>query len=184
MTPHEAASSNLARASRIMAWLALAGAIVYVALDIGTLLFPDTLTAFGAFEAHHLGMQSLSNIPLALRTGALALDLIPTALFAWMLLELHRLFLAYAGGAVFTEESLGRLSRISALMFVQAAAAFVMEAPISYVLSLAHPSGRHEVTLSLTSSDVSFLFVAGVALVIARVMAEARRMAVENAEFV
>ncbi|HEY4113494.1 MAG TPA: hypothetical protein VGM17_05475 [Rhizomicrobium sp.] len=177
-------SPKLARASRIMAWLALAGAVVYVALDIGTFLIPDALNAFGAFQAHHLGMQILSTIPLALRADALALDLVPTALFAWMLLELRLLFLAYANGAVFTAESLARLSRISALMFVQVAAAFVMEAPISFVLSLAHPPGHRAVSLTLSSYDVSFLFTAGVLLVIARVMAEARSVAVENAEFV
>jgi hypothetical protein len=184
MTSNAIVSPKLARASRIMAWLALAGAVVYVALDIGTFLIPDTLNAFGAFQAHHLGMRVLSAIPLALRADALALDLIPTALLAWMLVELHRLFLAYAGGAVFTEDSLARLSRISLLMFVQAAVAFVLEAPISYVLSLAHPPGHRVVTLTLSSYDVSFLFTAGVVLVVARVMAEARRVAVENSEFV
>lgn len=184
MTSHASVSPKLARASRIMAWLALAGAAVYIALDIGTFLIPDTLNAFGAFQAHHLGMRILSTIPLALRADALALDLVPIALLAWALIELHRLFLAYAGGDVFTEESLGRLSRIAALLFVQAAVAFVMEAPISYVLSLAHPPGHRVVTLTLSSYDVSFLFTAGVVLVIARVMAEARRVAVENAEFV
>jgi hypothetical protein len=177
-------SPKLARASRIMAWLALAGAVIYVALDIGTFLIPDTLNAFGAFEAHHLGMRVLGTIPLALRADALALDLFPTALLAWALIELHLLFLAYAGGDVFSEESLRRLSRIAALMFVQAAIAFIMEAPISYVLSLSQAPGHHAVSLTLSSYDVSFLFTAGVVLVIARVMAEARRVAVENAEFV
>ena len=177
-------SPELARASRIMAWLALAAAILYVAFDIGAFLIPDTLNALGELRAHHLGMGILSTIPLALRAGALALDLIPTALLAWALVELHLLFLAYANGDVFTEESLGRLLRISVLMFVQTAIAFVMEAPISYVLSLAHPPGHHVVTLTLNSNDASFLFAAGVVLVIARVMAEARRVAVENAEFV
>lgn len=177
-------SRKLARASRIMAWLALAGAVLYVAFDIGAFLIPGLLNRFGVFEAHHMGMPILSTIPLALRAGALAFDLVPTALLAWALIELHRLFLAYADGNVFSEESLSRLSRISALMFVQTAIAFVMEAPISYVLSLAHPPGHRTVTLMLNSHDASFLFAAGVVLVIARVMAEARRVAIENAEFV
>jgi hypothetical protein len=58
-----AVSPKLTRLSRIMAWLSLAGAIVYLLLDAGTFLAPDTLNAVGVFEAHHLGHLVSSTIP-------------------------------------------------------------------------------------------------------------------------
>jgi hypothetical protein len=177
-------SPKLTRLSRIMAWLSLAGAVIYPLLDAGTFLTPDTLNAVGVFEAHHLGHLVSSTIPFGDRLAAFAVDLIPTLLVSWALIELYRLFLSYARGAVFTEAALRSLSRIAALVFVQVLVAFVAEAPISYLLSLGNPPGHREISLTLTSHDISYLFMAGVVLVIARVMAEARRVADENAGFV
>jgi hypothetical protein len=177
-------SPQLTRVSRIMAWLSLAGAFVYLAMDVGTFLAPDTMNAFGAFEAHHTGAPITGAIPIAYRLAALAVDLIPAALVVWALLELHRLFLSYAQGQVFSEAALRSLGRVAMLMFLQVLVSFVAEAPITYLLSLAHPPGHREISLTFGSHDASFLFMAGVVLVIARVMAEARRMADENAAFV
>jgi hypothetical protein len=177
-------SPRLIRASRIMAWLSLAGAFVYLAMDLGTFLAPDTMNAFGAFEAHHTGAPISGAIPFAYRLAALVVELIPAALVVWALLELYRLFVSYAQGQVFSQTALRSLSRVAMLMFLQVLLSFVAEAPITYFLSLARPPGHREITLTFGSHDASFLFMAGAVLVIARVMAEARRVADENAAFV
>jgi len=63
-------------------------------------------------------------------------------------------------------------------------AAFVMEAPITWFLTRDYPPRHAELQLTIQSSDVQLLFLAAVAFVISRVMAEARRLADENAGFV
>jgi hypothetical protein len=47
-----------------------------------------------------------------------------------------------------------------------------------------HGPGHREISLLFGTDDAATLFISGVMLVIARVMAEARRVADENAMFV
>ena len=102
----------------------------------------------------------------------------------WALVELYRLFLLYAAGEVFSTGALTSLNRVAALMFWYVLVSFATQAPVSYLLSLYRPPGHREISLEFTSHDVSLLFMAGVVLVIARVMGEARRVADENESFV
>ena len=175
---------RLARPSRIMAQLSLIGAVLTVLMTIAIFVFPDTMKSIGAFEIHHAGADITSAIPFGYRIAALVVEMIPTGLLVWTLLELRRLFLFYARGEVFTAVALRALNRVAMLLFWQVAVAFVAEAPTSVLLTWANPPGHRELSLDLSSHDVAMLFVAGVAFVIARVMAEARRMADENESFV
>ncbi len=176
-------SHKLVKASRIMAWLSLLGAIAYVAAEFLVFLAPNIGRALD-IEIHHTGADITMAIPFAYRLAALVVDLIPTALVVWALIELYRLFQHYAKGEVFSRAALGHLNRVAALMFWQVLVSFIAQAPISYLLSLYRPAGHREISLGLGSNDFAFLFMAGVVLVIARVMAEARRMADENESFV
>lgn len=176
-------SAKLVRTSRIMAALAGLGAVLILALEILLYVAPDVTTMVAGISAH-TGVPLSGNVPLVYRLGALAFDLIPTSLVIWALIELRRLFLFYAQGQVFSEGALTALNRVAMLMFVETLVAFVMQAPETYLLSLANPPGHHQVSLGIGSNDVAFLFMAGVVLVIARVMAEARRVSEENAAFV
>lgn len=172
-------SAKLRRASAVMAWLSLAGAAFYVAGDFLVFLAPDIAHGVGFFQMRAADLTITSAMPLAYRAAALAIDLIPTALMVWALAELFRL---YAAGTVFTPTALGCLKRVASLMFWFVLVGFLTEGPISYIISLSQP--HHYISLTLTSHDFATLFVAGVALVISRVMAEAQRLADENATFV
>jgi hypothetical protein len=177
-------SQNLVRASRIMAWLSLIGAIAYLAAEFLVFLTPGLWGQLGAIEIHHTGGDITSAIPLDYRIAALAVELIAAALMVWTLVELYRLFLLYAAGEVFSTAALRSLNRVAALMFWYVLVSFVTQAPVSYILSLYRPPGHREISLGFTSHDINLLFVAGVVLVIARVMGEARRVADENESFV
>jgi hypothetical protein len=63
-------------------------------------------------------------------------------------------------------------------------AGVVMQGPISLALSWPLGHGHRAISIGFGSNDIGGLFVAGVVFVIARVMAEARRVAEENAGFV
>ena len=177
-------SPKLVKASRIMARLSLLGAILYVAGEIFVFLMPDAAHALGAIKVEHTGIAITAAIPFAYRLAALMVEMIPTALVTWALIELYRLFQHYAKGEVFSSAALGNLNRVAALMFWQVLVSLLCQPLISYILSLYRGPGHREISLGLGSNDVAFLFMAGVVLVIARVMAEARRMADENESFV
>jgi hypothetical protein len=85
---------------------------------------------------------------------------------------------------VFSPEPLSHLNNVANALFLGVLADFLMQAPISYLLSLQNPPGHREISLSFGSNDAAWLFIAGTVLVIARVMGEARRVADENAAFV
>jgi hypothetical protein len=76
------------------------------------------------------------------------------------------------------------LSSVTTALFWNVVAAFVVQAPITYLISMHNPPGHRFISLGFGSDDVEMLFLAGVTFVIARVMAEARRVAEENAGFV
>lgn len=176
-------SDNLVRASRIMAWLSILGAVLGPAVLIACFVWPE----FGvAIDAHfnHLGVPLTEATPLIWRLGAMLCALVPTAIASWGLIALAGLFRCFIAGEVFSAQSLRALSHVTAALFWNVLAAFVMQAPISALLS--YPLGPHhrEISLGLGTDDVQVLFVAGVAYVLARVMAEARRIADENEGFV
>lgn len=123
-------------------------------------------------------------MPLAARLEALGLELVPTALAMWALWSLARLFSCYARGQVFSTAPLNHLNNLAVALFASVIADLVAQLPITALLSW-HLGPHHRyLSLSIGSDDVSRLFVAGAVLVIARVMAEARRVADENAGFV
>ncbi|MGH6871679.1 MAG: DUF2975 domain-containing protein [Rhizomicrobium sp.] len=176
-------SNGLVRASRIMAWLSIAGAVIGPVVVTLCFLFPD---ATRVLDIHfgHLGAELTDAVPIEYRAMAMLCALVPAAVGSWGLIALARLFRCYVVGEVFSGRALHALSQVTAALFWNVLAAFVMQAPISILLTWYLGHGHRQVSLSLGSDDAQVLFVAGVTFVIARVMAEARRIADENEGFV
>jgi Na+-driven multidrug efflux pump len=176
-------SPQLVRASRLMAWLSTLGAVLGPAVVVGCFLFP---AATRALDIHfgHLGAELNDAVPLTDRIFAMLCALVPTAIASWGLIALAGLFRCFVAGQVFSAGALRALSHVTMALFWNVLAAFVMQAPISFFLSYHLGHGHRAVSLTLGSDDVQVLFVAGVAYVLARVMAEARRIADENEGFV
>jgi len=168
-----------------MSWLSLVAMVAYLAGEVSVFLIPAQLGhQLGALEMHHTGGDITPAIPIFYRAMGLAVELIPSGLIVWALIELFRLFQLYARGEVFARQAFIRLNRVAVLMFWYVIVSFVAGAPVSLILTWWRGHGHREISLGFTSYDLEVLFVAGVALVIARVMAEARRVADENESFV
>jgi len=176
-------SRNLVRASRIMAWLSLLGAVIVPAIVIVCFLFPDSMRILD-IRLNHLGIDLIAAVPLRDRLSALPFALLPAAIASFGLVALARLFRGFAAGQIFSASALRALSQVTAALFWNVLAAFVMQAPISFFLTYYRGAGHREISLGFGSDDVQVLFVAGATYVIARVMAEARRLADENESFV
>jgi hypothetical protein len=166
-----------------MSALSKAGAALLPTVLIACFLFPVS-TRILDFRFNHLGADQMEAVPLALRIGAAAFALIPTAVASYGLLALGRLFECFARGQIFTGTSMLALSQVTKALVLNVVLAFFMQAPISLLMTWHLGHGHREISLGFGSDDVSVLFLAGVAFVIARVMAEARRVADENASFV
>jgi hypothetical protein len=175
--------TKLARLSSVMSFLSLLGMIVMPPLIIAIFLHPDT-TQFLMWRLDHLGTDLTGQIPLQYRVEALACEAVPLGCTVWALWSLRQLFANYAKGQVFSPEPLRHLNNVANALFLGVLADFVMQAPISYLLTWHLGPHHREISLSFGSNDAARLFIAGTVLVIARVMAEARRVADENAAFV
>jgi Protein of unknown function (DUF2975) len=139
--------TKLARLSRVMSVLSLFGMIVIPALVIAIFLHPDT-TQFLMFRLDHLGADLTEQIPLQYRVEALACEAVPLCFTVWAMWSLNRLFANYAQGRVFSSEPLRYLNNVANALFLGVLADFLMQAPISYLLSLHNPPGHREISLS------------------------------------
>ncbi len=179
-----AVPENLAGLSRIMAGLSGVGLVLYPLMVASTFLLPGDATDWMMLHQDHLGRILNAGVPLTFRLAALAFQAAPTAFVMWALWSLRQLFLRYATGDVFSNQTLRLLHHVAVAIFAQVIVAFVIQAPVTFLLTYPLGHGHREISLSLGSDDVFSLFMAGVVLVIARVMAVARRMADENESFV
>lgn len=176
-------ASKLARLSRIMSVIALLGMIAIPVLVTAIFLYPDT-TQVLMLRLDHLGTDLTGAIPLQYRVDALICEAAPLGCTVWAMWSLRQLFENYAQGRVFSVEPLRHLNNVANALFLGVLADFVMQAPISYFLTYHLGPHRRSISLGFGSNDAKWLFIAGSVLVVARVMAEARRVADENAGFV
>ena len=176
-------SPRLLSLSRLMAWLSLAGFVLVPAITIYVFLYPDT-SRWLMFNIDHLGATLNGKVPLNFRLMALLCEFVSVGFTMWALWSLRRLFLIYTQGEVFSFGAFRALYNVALALFGGVIGTFVMQGPISYILSYPLGPGHRYVSLGFGSGGVATLFMAGVVLVIARVMAEARRVAEENAGFV
>jgi len=177
-------SPQLTRLSKTMAWLATLGAILLPVVAAACFLFPGRLTDWTVFRLTHTGVAVTAQIPQTYRALALALYLIPTGFEVWAMWSLRRLFLLYAKGEVFSQSAIAAINHVAAGLFWSVIAGLLLEAPVSLALSWPQGHGHRAISIGFGSDDLLWLFVAGTVLAIARVMAEARRVADENAGFV
>jgi hypothetical protein len=177
------ASQRVEVISRVMAWVATSGLAIFPVCVIYTFLDPQH-SQWLIFEVHHLGAELSDAVPLPFRMLALACAAVPATFTLWALWSLRRLFVLYAEGEVFSPRSFAALNDIALALLGSVVAGFIMQAPISLALTWWRGNGHREISLGFGSNDISTLFLAATALVIARVMAEAGRIADENAKFV
>ena len=176
-------SPRLLSLSRVMAWLSLAGFLLLPLITAYGFLSPEK-SKWLMLDFDHLGAALNGDVPLNFRLLALLCEFFSVGFSMWALWSLRRLFLIYAHGEVFSSGAFRALNNVAVALFGGVIASFVMQGPISFLLSYPLGPGHRYISLGFGSADLSSLFVAGVVLVIARVMAEARRVAEENAGFV
>lgn len=178
-----AISQKLRSASSVMAWLSLSGAVMLtIAVPLAFLVPNPTVPLGGGLKLGFVADDVTAAIPFAHRTLALAVTAVPIGCIIFALVMLFRLFRLYAAGRVFNQEAIRLLQHITTSLFCAVLAQPVAQSLNTYILHLY--LGQKWITINLGIGNLSCLFLAGVALVISRVMAEAKKLADENANFV
>lgn len=97
------------------------------------------------------------------------------------LLRLRQLFSLYAQGRIFTLANVACFRTLARSLLVWAVAS-ILQTPLSgLAITAANPAGRHMLRLGIGSGELALFFVAAMAVIIARVMDEARRLEEDQA---
>lgn len=184
--------AGLQKLSTALYTLSLIG-IVLVPLDVLlNFLAPGNslLTSAHSFLSYRttLGCEdTLANVALPLRLGAMAFALVPALFMMWALYGLSRLFWHFRRGEVFTYSALAWIERAGVAMLASEVLHLALQVPVKALLSLRQTTGgHHEMVLSFgfSSEDIALLFAAACVLAVGRVMMLARRGAEEVNGFV
>ena len=123
-------------------------------------------------------------LPPAYRLLAFLVSMIPGAIGVYGLMALRRLFGAYRDGAIFAAGNALDL-RAFAFSVVGSVLANIVTGPVlSVIVSWHNPPGSRVLAVSFRSDDLAALFVGCLFLVVAWIMAEAQRLAEDNAQIV
>lgn len=182
-TPASMAPSSfyLRRHAQVVHALILAGAALLLAQPVMLLAFNQGLGPFGG--ADFLGLPSLPmDDPARWRTAAVSLLPVGGGLYA--LRQLWRLFDEYGHGRVFGPVAQDALVRFAWAVLLLALLLPLARGLMTMALSIGNPPGQRFVSITLAWFDGLHILFGAVLVAIARVMAEARRLADDNAGFV
>lgn len=112
------------------------------------------------------------------------LTLIPVAFSMLALLRVRRCFDSFAAGRYFEAAVVDGLRGFAGMTALSCAVGFVLQAPLSALLSWHNAEGHRFISFGIGSEQVRTLFFAATVWIIAAVMARAVALARENAEFV
>lgn len=175
-------SLSIRRLGRAVAVLAVFGVLLG---GLGTLIVWSDADLIRRFVVPGAGLVGQPvTVSDAARFRGFLVALLPFGLFAYAMLEVARLFGAFADGDVFEERNAGRLRRIGLAALAAALVGPLTRAATSVVLTLDNPPGQKALALNFGTADL-FALIVGLALVaFARVFGEAVRLARENGEFI
>ena len=169
----------------VLAGLATLALVAGPLESIAHLIFPDTVQSFFHYEIVIRNTIHVTGaIPLAYRLGLLLCDSVPTGLAMWCAWSMRQLFLGFARGEVFTASALRYLNHTALALLLSEITDILMQAPETALATWTLGHGKRAISLGLGDGDIATIFIAGAAFIIARVMAEARRIADENAGIV
>jgi hypothetical protein len=170
----------LRRLATAVRGLCLLGAASLLGLSVWFWLGPD----WAARAAAQLAPGAQVPTTEAVRWRGMLGFALPVALALYAMRQLWCLFGEYAQGRVFRRTALARLRRLALAGLVLAVALPLTRALLSLLLTFDNPVGQRMLVVSLHWNDYTQLLGALVLLAIAAVMAEAVRVAEDNAGFV
>ena len=107
--------------------------------------------------------------------------LVPGVALMVTLSRLRHLFALYREGRIFTQANVTCFQSVARALFIWAIGSILYTPLHGLAVTAANPPGRHMLTLGIGSTELALLFVATLAVIIARVMDEARRLDEEAA---
>lgn len=153
------------------------------AIPVATAIFwaavpPETVQALPGVT------YDIASLPPVTRALAFLVTMIPGAIGMYGLAALRRLFDAYRQGAIFAAGNALYLRAFAVSVVAGAITKMAIVPVLSVVLSWHNPPGGRALAIAVSSDDIGALFAGLLFLVVAWIMAEAQRLADDNAQIV
>ena len=182
--PRQGLPSELQARMRRMAF------IVRILILLGAVLLVACTTWIWVVPGHaHSQVKEVTDVDtdqMALHTQVIGglWTLLPVGIVAVGLLRLWQLFGEYGLGRVFSHRALVSLRGFARCVLATAFASPLYGAVLSVIVTFDRTPGTRQLNLHFGSTDYTMLLIGAVLLAIASVMAEAARVAEDNAGFV
>jgi len=171
--------ARIRRLGRMLESVCLTAALAVIPLLALYWTFFNRLPGEMTQEAARMAVMPV--LPAWVRGLCLTAALVPGAALVVTLLRLRALCALYRDGRIFTLANVVCFRSLSRALLAWAIASIVYTPLHGLAVTAANPPGRHILTLGIGGTEVALLFVAVLAVVIARVMDEARRLDEEQA---
>ena len=158
------------------------GALLLLALAAALWVRPD-IALREILEAAQIQARDIERFELA-RTGCTLWMMVPLVVAEMVLLRLWQLFGEYRAGRIFGARALAALRGFSAWTMAAAVLSPLHGAVLSVLATMGNAPGHRTLTVHVSSNDYALLLFGAAMLAISGVMAEAARLAEDNAGFV
>ncbi|WP_315811021.1 DUF2975 domain-containing protein [Bradyrhizobium sp. SZCCHNR2028] len=175
-------SRRLRHFSRVMAWITGLGIVLIAAATCLVFMIPEWTRGLLLARLGTAGAE-LQTTPDRVLLGA-AVTAIPVGVMLYGLWRVRALFLDFAEGMVFTLATARRLRDFAVTVLAQALLGPLSSTALLIAFTISNPPGSRQLGIALSVNDYIALIVGSVLLAVAWVMAEATRIAEENASIV
>lgn len=155
--------------------------------SLSLVLLPAALI-IGVLMPGTLGVTALTDLPAgpwAFTTWlGIAVSMIPFVFAMLALNAMRRLFALYRKGDPMDPAAGPLIRRIGQNLLISALLGLVLQPARTGLMSLSNPPGERSISIGISSSDIGFILVAGLLMLIGWSMSEAARIAAENREFI
>jgi len=174
------------RLALLVRGLIVLGAPFLFTVPVLLLAAPEYLAQLGMSQWSEASLRTMlvGEFTPAARLRCFAVSLLPLSLWLAALWQLWQLFGRYRLGEVFSLRAVSHVRRFAWSLLALALVDPLSRALMTVAITLDNPVGKRQLALWLGSSDYQLLLCAAVFVTIARVMAEALRVADENRGFV
>lgn len=172
-------TTRLARASRLFHGLATAS-MVLLPLVISYAIFAPQGADF-SFPAY----ENLPDTawPVSVWAG-IAVSIIPVVFMLFALNGMRKLFALYRLGDPLAPQAGPLIKSIGANLLLSVGSGIIVTPVRTGLMSLSNPPGERSISVGITTSDIGFVLVAGLLLMIGWSMSEAAKVVAENKEFI
>lgn len=138
--------------------------------------FPQSLITVGSPPAPMMQAP----LSLSLRLIGLVVSLLPLLALVYVLFNLRQLFAFYIKGNIFSFEHVRLFKKIAKGLVFWVILSIIYDSATSVLFTFSNPPGQRELTVGISSSEITTLIIAAAIFVIAWVMDEGRMIAEEQ----